>query len=82
LKEKGLNCTTPAEMEIIRDIKETMCFVASDFEDATKEASKSSCYDKTYDLPDGRKLTLGAERFRCPEALFEPMQAGIELEGI
>lgn len=28
--------------------------------------------EKEYALPDGKVLTVGSERFRCPEALFHP----------
>ena len=27
---------------------------------------------KNYELPDGQVITIGSERFRCPEALFKP----------
>merc|ERR1739843_43893 len=27
---------------------------------------------KSYELPDGQVITIGNERFRCPEALFQP----------
>jgi len=29
-----------------------------------------------YELPDGQVVTIGSQRFRCPEALFNPMLAG------
>ena len=38
LKERGLNFTTPAELEIVRDIKETMTVVVSDYNEAMKDA--------------------------------------------
>lgn len=56
----------------MRDMKETMCYVVTDFDQAVKEASESTACEKTYELPDGRKVTLGAERFKCAEAIFEP----------
>lgn len=34
--------------------------------------------DKHYDLPDGKKILIGNERFRCTEAFFEPELCGHE----
>jgi len=61
--------------EIVREIKENMCYVVSDYEQASKEATESSACEKQYEMPDGRKFTLGAERFKIAEALFEPTLA-------
>lgn len=33
-------------------------------------------------MPDGRKITIGAERFKCPEAIFEPTLAYQEFDGV
>merc|ERR1712012_699483 len=37
---------------------------------------------KTYELPDGNIITVGAERFRCAEVLFQPSFIGKEASGI
>jgi len=37
---------------------------------------------KNFELPDGQVITIGAERFRCPEVLFSPKLIGKESEGI
>ena len=37
--------------------------------------------EKSYELPDGQNITVGSQRFRCPEALFKPMLMGRELPG-
>jgi len=82
LKERGLNFTTPAELEIVKDIKETMTVVVSDFNEAMKDADESHACEKNYELPDGRKILIGNERFRCPEILFTPSLANHDLEGV
>lgn len=76
LKERGLQFQTPAELEIVRDIKETMCHVVNDYEQAMKEAADGHAHEKNYELPDGRKIMIGNERFRCAEILFRPSLAG------
>jgi actin len=83
LLERQYNLTSSAEMEIVRDIKEKLCFVALDYEEALKKSYNSSEYEKNYELPDGRVVTIGNERFRCPEYLFKPLQMnGKELPGM
>jgi actin, other eukaryote len=58
----------------VKDIKEKLCFVVQDYEDALKKSYNSSEFDKNYELPDGRIITIGNERFRCCEYLFKPLE--------
>ncbi|CAC5378057.1 unnamed protein product [Mytilus coruscus] len=60
------------DFEIVRGMKENMCYVAEDY---PKEIALSECsldFDQLYKLLDRKLITVGKERFQCPEILFRP----------
>jgi len=73
MQDPGISLTKTKEQHWVRKIKEDLCYVAQD-------PRLEFAEEKTYQLPDGRRITLGEERWKTPEALFRPTMLGFEAE--
>lgn len=65
--------------EMIIDLKEKECGVLEkpeDYFNKCKSSKQEREEEKTYSLPDGTKINLGLERFKCGELLFNPNHYG------
>jgi len=84
LLESGCSMSSSSEKDIVREMKESMCYVCDgDWKAEVQSAQeRPTDYTKIFDLPDGQKVNLLTERFRVPEVMFDPMIAGRELPGL
>lgn len=82
LTDSGYKFTSSAELEIVKNMKEQCCYVALDFEDEMKKFNSGDVKAQEYEMPDGDIVSVGNQRFRCPEVLFNPSLIGHEFGGI
>ena len=88
LKKQGYSFSTTSEFEIVRKMKEEICFTAIGNSNSVlsnmsghldlggnKNKSESS---NTYNLPDGNAIKIGEEKCIAPEILFNPSIIGSE----
>ena len=66
----------------MRCIKEDTCYVAFNPKREEHIEQEGNTERKDYKLPDGRIVSVGAERFRAPEILFNPSIVGTEYGGV
>lgn len=82
----GIAMTSSSELEVVRDIKETLCFTcetAAQYDEFKNNSTTSSEHDKSYTLPDKQVITVkGAVRFMGPELLFKPELNGLTCDSL
>ncbi|NXT37659.1 ACL7A protein, partial [Pelecanoides urinatrix] len=79
LNESG-NVFTEHQLKIVQDLKEKCCYTSLDLTHDLELPVQKQQMD--YELPDGRLITLGRERFLCAEALFHPALLGSQRPGL
>ncbi|XP_006025069.3 actin-like [Alligator sinensis] len=68
------------ELELVSNIKEKCCYIPEDFHEELNGDEKKYLMD--FILPDQQVISIGSERFRGPEALFNPAVLGFPEAGI
>ena len=82
LQRRGYAFNRSADMDTVRQIKESLCYVSYDYKRDLQLGRETTHLMKSYTLPDGRVIKLGPERFMAPEALFSPDLVDVEGGGI
>lgn len=82
LQLRGYYFNRTADFETVRQIKEKWCYVGFDMQLERKLALETTILVEPYELPDGRVIRVGAERFQAPEALFEPGLIDVDSPGV
>ncbi|KAI6227540.1 Arp-1 [Aphelenchoides fujianensis] len=77
LRKEGHIFHRTSELEIVRDIKEKVCVVSSGVHSAKDDKEL-----KSYVMPDGSTIKIGAAHHQAPEALFRPDLIGCEYAGV
>ncbi|MHA1683100.1 MAG: rod shape-determining protein [Promethearchaeota archaeon] len=81
LMQEGHHLSFSAQKEILRDIKEKLCYVAEDVNIETQNAYSMNIR-RPYALPDGSTIEIGNSRFMAPEILFSPGMLGYNIMSI
>ena len=84
---EGHNCfflgnRTAPNITNIHKMKESLGFVSADYDRDLEMSETCNEFDESYQLPDGTRVGLGSERFRCVEPLFSPSLIGSSYSGI
>jgi len=73
--ENKCRLTTTEDFHCARQMKEELCYVAMD-------PSSEFAETTDYRIPNGQVVQLGDEKWKCPEALFNPGLVGLESMGV
>ncbi len=82
LRLKGFQLNEKEDLEIGRQIKEGVCYVASDPSMDERLDAETTVLRETFKLPDGTIISVGRERFGAVEALFKPTLCNSESCGL
>lgn len=82
LLRRGYAFNRTADFDTVRQIKEKLCYVSCDLDFDTKLSNETTTLVHNYELPDGRIIKVGSERFEAPECLFQPSLVDVEQQGV
>ncbi|KAJ7595913.1 actin family [Mycena floridula] len=79
---RGYAFNRTADFETVREIKEKFCYVSYDLDLDTRLSEETTVLVESYQLPDGRTIKIGSERFEAPECMFQPHLVDVEQPGV
>lgn len=82
LRLRGYNFNRTADFETVAQIKERFCYVGTDLKLEDRLANETTVLTEPFELPDGRIVRVGRERYMAPEALFQPRLLDLEDKGV
>lgn len=82
LQLHGCYSRTATDLEIVRDMKEKLCYAACDLKVERKLARETTVQVEKYILPDGTSVKIGQERFEATEVYFDPSIIDVECKGL
>ncbi len=77
LRRCGHNFNTTSEFEIVKKIKEEMCYALLS-SSSSDERRPNESNETKYLLPDGNHVPIREEKVMAPEILFDPLRVGLE----
>ncbi|CAD5122908.1 DgyrCDS11308 [Dimorphilus gyrociliatus] len=81
LSPKGININENRSIyHTIKKMKEKFCYIAINLEEELNKCE--SLFEIDYELPDGSKITIGDERFKAAEGVFQPSILHVESMGV
>ncbi|CAI4053391.1 hypothetical protein SUVZ_15G2830 [Saccharomyces uvarum] len=82
-KSAGVSLFSSSEREIVRTIKEKVCYLATDIKkEENTYLQESQDFTSVFKLPDGKCIKIGNDRYRAPEILFSPQIIGSGYDGL
>ncbi|XP_063716155.1 actin-related protein 2-like [Symsagittifera roscoffensis] len=81
LQLRGYAFNKSSDGDIVREIKEKLCYISYDTQEEQKLAEETTVLVEQYQLEDGRNVKLSSERFQAPEILFQPHLFNVEKAG-
>jgi len=79
---RGYAFNSSADFELVREIKEDICYMSININKERKMAQDTTVCNKEYKLPDGQTILVGRERFEATEILMNPSLIENENEGM